>query len=266
MKKNTTLQKRTFKILCAILCGLFLAASCEKPVEPKPNDPPNEEPSEYPKDVTFTDYFLDYYSNWDNLNYDNKVLIINSNEEAYQYIRFPGTLWPKIDFSKYSLILANGTVNSGIVRINVNNLQQIDTNDYQLNVIITTFESSASETWSKAILVEKLNKESKVELNITYGEHWPMGLELGLYKEIYPTSHGRHWINFKDKEQLEVKRGVLATTAPYIYEIIKGSIILVPFGAPARAETFYFHIINTTKFEIEFPELGENILLIYEKK
>jgi hypothetical protein len=257
-------MKPTLLKLSALLL-LAVIFSCQKPpiIDPEPiEDPEEPEESIYPIDVPFkecstvTCYPVD-------LGYDNKVIIINSKEEMEKYIlcvAHVGAL-SNFNFSKKSLLLASGSVNNGIVKVVVNNLQQIDSTIYQLNIERHTFESPNAEKWVKAISVEKLKDESIVELNITE-EKWPMGLDLGFYRPVEPNS-SYYRLQFYDRENLGITpKNAFLEPLLYQYEIIKDSINLKYLGI------YYFRMINNTKFEIELPDFknpGNIVFIIFEK-
>jgi hypothetical protein len=262
--KQITQKTCTIKTLCAILCGLFLATSCVEPEEPIKPKPPIDNPTNYPIDIPFTEYIFTIFWNWRDINYNNKVLIINNKEELEKYIwRAPSN----IDFSKYTLLVANGSVNSGLIKTTLKDLQQLSPNDYQLAVETVVFESTVSENWAKALFVEKLSDESNVELHITE-EQWPIGLELGYYREAYPIS-GWSWIRFENnRERVQfVKSGPLLDGVEVGYEIFKDSIKLQ--GIYGNTTMHYLRMINSTKFEIELPDPKNpefTILSVFERR
>jgi hypothetical protein len=100
-------------------------------------------------------------------------------------------------------------------------------------------------------------------------------LELGYYKEISPID-GRSQITFIDKESLIRQEIFPSQGTPQIIKyiiqnneiILNGEIILTD-TIINYSDTFYFRIINSTKFEIEnlYPSLhsGAHTIMIYEK-
>jgi hypothetical protein len=268
MKKMITLQTCTIKTLCAIFFGLFLVTSCVEPEEPIKPKPPIDNPMNYPVDIPFTEFSLEgIQCEWANLAYDGKVIIINNKEEMEKYINSSCRL-SEIDFSKYTLLVANGSVNSGLIKTALKDLQQLSPSDYQLAVEIIVFESIVSENWAKALLVEKLSDESNVELHIIE-EQWPIGLELGYYKEIYPWVPGYRGftISFYDRENLTIWNNVLTVGSDFKYEIIQDSIKLRENFPNTTFKTYYFNIINATKFEIDFlwSMSPDSVYYIFEK-
>jgi len=148
-----TLLKLTGVFL--ILAGVF--ASCKEPEEPV-----------YPVNVSFTEYSLGSSCQWKNLSYDDKVIIINSNEELKKYIECKGeSNYPAIDFSKSTLILAHGTANSSHIVLS-KSLQQISEQNYEMKVNILLTQLPYLTFWEMPIIVNKLNKTSIIYLVVTY--------------------------------------------------------------------------------------------------
>jgi len=110
--------------------------------------------------------------------FDFELILINNNEELEQYIVCAEENYPEIDFSKHTLLLANGIVFSDLGHTeivgNINkNLQQLSVNGYKLNVEIELAGhtvTSVVECWHFAIIINKLSAESTVELNVANKE------------------------------------------------------------------------------------------------
>lgn len=96
----------------------------------------------------------------------NSVIIINCNEMLKKHIECANDNYPDIDFSKHTLLLASGSTNSGIHRVNVGRLQQLSTNTYRLNIQVVLNESTMIGMWTVALIVSKLSSESEIELNV----------------------------------------------------------------------------------------------------
>jgi uncharacterized repeat protein (TIGR02543 family) len=95
----------------------------------------------YPVEIPFTEYSLEgTFCQWKNLNYDNKIIVINSNEKLENYINCSDGNFQEIDFSKYTLLLANGTTRKGIYKIN-KNILQLSINKYKLDIEILFFKT-----------------------------------------------------------------------------------------------------------------------------
>ena len=151
-------KKGTAAMLCVILSGLFLVAGCKK--DDKKED-------SYPKDIPFTEYSLTETCQWENLAYDDKVIIINSDEQLNRYLSCTGSGYPEIDFAKQTLLLANGSASSGVSKTTVNYLQQLSELEYELDMELLLDDSTAIEQkWAVALIVEKVSEGSVVELMV----------------------------------------------------------------------------------------------------
>jgi len=224
----------------------------------------NPEESDYPIDISFTEYSLEGAScQWNNLNYDEKVIIINSNEELAKYITCTEGDYPAIDFTKHTLLLASGKTTGHIAEITANDLKQLSSNKYKLNVEATSCNLTHIEPWSMALVVEKLNKKGYVEINVTRKE---IELELGLYKEI--NNWFDNYINFIDRENFAmISTGMTGGTFTnyFSYVIVKDSIKVTDSSGVIRSN--FFHIIHSTKFEMHLytPPIPNPLICIYEK-
>ena len=96
----------------------------------------------------------------------NSVIIINCSEMLKKHIECANDNYPDIDFSKHTLLLASGSTNSGIHRVNVGRVQQLSTNTYRLNIQVALNESTMIDTWIVALIVNKLSSQSEIELNV----------------------------------------------------------------------------------------------------
>ena len=102
---------------------------------------------------------------WNNLKYDNKVIIVNSSEEMKKYIPDDIGNHYDIDFSKFSLLLASGKTNSGIFK-RADKFWQISKNEYRLDVEIELNDATIVQSWHLALLTDKLYNDSKISLNL----------------------------------------------------------------------------------------------------
>jgi hypothetical protein len=121
----------------------------------------------YPIDIPFTKYSLTTSCQWVNLNYDEKVTIINSTEELTNYISCMEGSYHAIDFSKYTLLLASGETTNGISKIIVNDLQQLSCKEYELSIKVLLNDTTVIKKWIIALTMKKVSEESHVELKIT---------------------------------------------------------------------------------------------------
>jgi hypothetical protein len=168
LTKKLKIMKSAFLKLTALLLIVAGIFSCEKPPvdDPKPEPKPNE----YQKDISFTEYSLEgIQCKWKNLNYDDKVIIINSKEELEQYIGCTSGTYNDIDFAKNTLLLASGKTVNNFLRIS-KNLQRVSSNEYELNVEITRTTTVVDREWSVALVTEKLSERSTVKVNTNYKE------------------------------------------------------------------------------------------------
>jgi len=131
------------------------------------NDKP-EEPN-YPIKISFEEYSLEgTQCQWTNLPCNDKVIVINSNEELGKYITCAEGSYPVIDFAKHSLLLASGIQSSGILELNVADLQQHSSNKYSLSIDITLSDTTFNNKWHCALIVNKLGDDCKVRLSNTF--------------------------------------------------------------------------------------------------
>lgn len=139
-----------------LLFAVGLASSCHK--------------EQYPIDISFTEYSLaETTCQWTNLPYDEKVIIINSDDELKKYISYTEDSYPAIDFTKYTLLLASGSMENNILRIS-NELRQVSINKYELITKITPSTTLIHREWCKAIIIEKLDDNNTVILTISFND------------------------------------------------------------------------------------------------
>jgi len=145
-----------FTVFLLVLVGFFFA--CEK--EPK---------TEYPIEVPFTEYLLIGTScQWVNLNYDDKIIIINSAEELRSYIDCSDGNYPEIDFAKKSLLMAKGMSDSGISNSVIKALMQFEHDHYELGVELEFNNLPVETPWQVSIVVDKIDMISVVDLKTKY--------------------------------------------------------------------------------------------------
>ena len=196
------MKKLLKKVMAATLCmGLFLVVGCKKdnPVisgggieEPKP---------EYPIIVPFTEYTLPETCQWKNLDYNEKVIIINNDRELGIYTACEGGGYPEVDFEKQTLLLASGSASRGIEKIAVNNLRQISENDYKLSIELLLCESdtTAAEKWTMALMIEKISEESTVNLIVTHTIEYPIEIP---FEDFSLFGTGCWWTNLLNDKTL----------------------------------------------------------------
>ena len=126
--------------------------------------------NDYPIDIPFEEYSLAGTAcQWANLNYDDKVIVINSSAALEGYLT--GSGYPPIDFSKQTLLLISGTAEKGVFDISAKSLQQLSANDYALKIEIGLIMAASTKTWTIALLISKLDIERSVELNVVYKDY-----------------------------------------------------------------------------------------------
>jgi hypothetical protein len=126
----------------------------------------NEEKNES-IEIPFTEYsLLETNCQWANFESD-KVIIINSQLQLdlYNYITCTDGSYPKVDFSKNTLLLAKGMVAGGIGCLSKKIVNSVT--KYVLEVEIKNSDTMiAGEVWFISIVSEKLRSKTNVELNI----------------------------------------------------------------------------------------------------
>ena len=180
------MKQKLLKLTALLLLLTGIASSC-KPKEP-----------DYPINISFTEYSLEGIScQWQNLPYNEKVIIINSDEELKKYISCTEGSYPAVDFSKHSLLLISGKLNKGILNIAMKNLQQMSSNKYELSIEVEGYNSNLSK-WYAAILVDKLSEENYVRLKVTCIEaeiDFPIDIP---FEEYSLAETSCKWINFQN--------------------------------------------------------------------
>jgi hypothetical protein len=169
MKKN--LKITLFSAILLMLAGGMV--SCEKN--------PNEKPFDVPKNVFFTEFELSANCRWANVE-EGILVVINSEEELRKHIVGAGPLSTpcnsdiSIDFSKHTLLLARGSALQHIY--NTSNdfqrlspiLLQLSPSRYKLNIEVKSSNEEVQPPWewgwTLALLVDKIEDKSKVELNV----------------------------------------------------------------------------------------------------
>jgi hypothetical protein len=156
------MKKNLLGIMAVLLLlgGSFVA--CDK------STPTNEEEPQKESGLSFTEYSLTgTSSNWTNLDNlkieESKLIVINSDEELQNYVTGD---YPLVDFSKKTLLLAYGLESYQ----NIPDDKGFHTSlvyDLEMTVNLRPSLSPALLEWRVALLVDKLNKERKIELVVT---------------------------------------------------------------------------------------------------
>ena len=166
---------KSTKIMCGIVVTLFVTAySCDKysPSALENNPLTDDTLINYPSDISFTEYSLEGTScQWKNINYDDKIIVINSQEKLENHLNCIGGSYPEIDFSTHTLLLVSGTTASGIDSIS-KKLQQVSASEYKLDLEITLNFADVMQDWILALIVNKIDENINPEFNtaIIYNE------------------------------------------------------------------------------------------------
>jgi len=111
--------------------------------------------------------YFDCNWNWAGYNYNDTVIIVNSNEELKKYI--PGGD-PDIDFSKYTFIWVGGINSATSHFLNTKRFLRLSSNEYKLEVTKVLCDNRFTEWifWDVSLLVDKINEGSNIDLNFIY--------------------------------------------------------------------------------------------------
>jgi hypothetical protein len=153
-------MKKIIKILNLAAILLLMAgavSSCGKEREETVNE------------IEFTKYAINEFGcRWENLNYDDKIIIINSMQDFGNYANCTESDLSEIDFSKNTLLLASGVNTGGIDDVDATLLTKIayKKDEYVLDVIIYKNDVAvASENWQIAVLTPKISSAATVSVN-----------------------------------------------------------------------------------------------------
>jgi hypothetical protein len=143
------MKKNIFKTI-AILLLVTGVVACKK-----------EKKEVFPKEVPFTEYSLvDTYCQWENLNYDNKVIVINSNAELEEHISCQENDMPAINFTIHSLLVV---LEQGSVVIS-KRLIQTAPKEYLLHIDLMHDMTFDVRPLIIAIITQKLPSDAEVSL------------------------------------------------------------------------------------------------------
>ena len=122
----------------------------------------------YPIEIPFEDVsWAGTSCHWVNSNDDDVVVIINSLEELRNYITCANDIYPEIDFSIHTLILAKGMSTTGIWKF-TRNIQQLSPYNYRLDIEFWRSDAPVLSWWSFSLIIDKVSEESQIELIVTY--------------------------------------------------------------------------------------------------
>jgi hypothetical protein len=112
---------------------------------------------------------------WDGTNcyghtetYDNdNVVFVNSLEEWKNYTTCANDIYPEIDFSIHTLILARGTSETGIWKL-TRNIQQLSSCNYRLDIDFWRDGTGQIIMWGFSLVIDKISEGNQIELIVTY--------------------------------------------------------------------------------------------------
>jgi hypothetical protein len=162
----------------------------------------NGDEPDYPIEIPFEEYSLEGTScGWTGFD-PNTVIVVNSDEELYDYIECTGGSYPEIDFADKTLLLVRGGATNGIVSI-AKHFIQTAANAYSFNIDIILDETDVAQGWIVAILIPKMIDEAVVELNVNFNSSgtakkwlWTMA-DLTVTLEFYPAE-GKYYSTVDD--------------------------------------------------------------------
>ena len=135
------------------------------------NNRPEEPEISFPREISFTEFSLvDTSCQWINFRYGPRVevVIINSSDKLKNYTAYTNDCLPEIDFTKKSLVVANATAWPAIVRSTATMFVQLDNKYYEWEIEVTpTMLTSVPTPWKTAIIVDKIDVNSMVDVKIT---------------------------------------------------------------------------------------------------
>jgi len=210
----------------------------------------------YPIDIAFEEYSLsETLCIWANIICEYKqsmLLIINNEEEMQQYITCAEGDYPEIDFSTHTLLLIKGANQSRHVT-NINkNLQKISSNEYQLNIELYNiypdpFTPSNAESWTIAIIMEKINEECSVLLNMTAAEA-PCQIE----NLDYPV-HGGALVIINSSEELEYYLNCYEDTYLAVDFSTHSLLLLSGYSVSGSVEVVVtdFQLLSTNNYQLD---------------
>jgi hypothetical protein len=154
-KAKAAFRKGTVGILCIVMTALFImSAECTK-----------KEKENEPVEIPFTEYSLgETDCSWQNLNHDNKVIIINSKTELETYITCTEGTFPDIDFSKHTLLLASG--GGGDIRRTDVYLSQKFKDKYELKITLHVGITAVALKWKAAVIIPKISSNARITVDV----------------------------------------------------------------------------------------------------
>ena len=125
------------------------------------------------RSVSYTEYTLntcEWNFSWGSVKEEGYVIVVNGDEELSNLITHlvcdEGCIYPSVDFTKHSLVIAYGGCINGISNINITNFVQTSATELALHIAITTNMTDEAPVWTKALIVDKLATQSRIALNV----------------------------------------------------------------------------------------------------
>jgi len=97
----------------------------------------------------------------------SSLIIINSEDELENYIACTDSIYPKIDFSTHTLLLAHGSTTSLIHSIDVI-LTKTAQNSCAFYINIGLTSATAPARWVVAVIISKISQNTIVVLNVNH--------------------------------------------------------------------------------------------------
>ena len=124
---------------------------------------------DYPIEIPLERYFLAGGVSCQWIDDDEeKILIINSDEELENYINCSDGNYQKIDFSEYTLLLTFGLSPHSHPMLSKFELFKNNIREYTLNLLIDTGPLTVTTPWVFAFIAPKIFAEELVVLHVTY--------------------------------------------------------------------------------------------------
>jgi len=213
---HSVAKKGTVAMLCMILFGLISIAGCRKDHSNSVKEP------EYPIEIPLTEYTIPKTCQWTNLAYNNLVVIINSEEELTRYITSIDGIFPEIDFTTHTLLIASGKTDFKVAKKTTSKLQQLSENEYELDVEIFMDGTEISYQWAIATIIEKVSEESNVKLNITC-EKSDYPVEIPFMEYINNGTHRQCWTNLNFDEKV-----IIINSSEQLYHYVNADCYRLP--------------------------------------
>ena len=148
----------------------------------------------YPLDIPFREivYNSTCFCPWTNIQL-GQVIIINSDEELKKYKNCTCGNFPKIDFSKQSLILFDDISPKQYIHI-AKTITQLSSKEYKIDVRMPLINKCVGNCrWNIGLLIKKINENSKIEINTIYDEYLVENCDCA--DELFYYHNGKYFID-----------------------------------------------------------------------